>query len=320
MYNDNYKPLVSVVVITYHSAAYVSETLESIKQQTYKSIELIITDDGSKDDTVLICESWLNNNEDAFVAVKLIKSDINTGTSANCNRGVKAANGEWIKIIAGDDALYPNAIQQYIDFINQQNNPEIKIIQTNMDVFANNFSSENFIKTDDLSRLYQTKNEATAIQQFEIMIRDPHLNSPSLFIKRSVYSEAGLYNEKYTLMEDFPWLLNALRVGIKIYFINFSSVKYRKTVNSVQISKAKNAFVSNFKLQHDEFIYREICRHYTKTERFFFIRTYKARKLLVVNGLNIKSLKNRIIFVLLLSFPLCIFRLVLKYNLKKIIA
>ena len=58
MYNDNYKPLVSVVVITYHSAAYVTETLESIKQQTYKSIELIITDDGSKDDTLSIAQKY----------------------------------------------------------------------------------------------------------------------------------------------------------------------------------------------------------------------------------------------------------------------
>lgn len=316
MYNDNYNPLVSVVVITYHSAAYVTETLESIKQQTYKPIELIITDDGSKDDTVSICESWLHKNNASFSAVKLIKSDINTGTSANCNRGVKASNGEWIKIIAGDDALYPNALQQYIDYIIQQNNREIKIIQTNMDIFANNFSTENFIKTDDLSGLYQTRNETTADQQFGIMIRDPHLNTPSLLIKRSAYSEVGFYNEKYTLMEDFPWLLNALLSGIKIHFINFSSVKYRKTVNSVQISKARNVFVSNFKLQHDEFIYNEICRYYTKTERFFFIRIYKARKFLAYNGLNIKCLKNRIIFVLLLSFPLYVFRLAKKYNLK----
>ena len=52
-------PLVSVVVITYNSAKFVIETLESVKSQTYKNIELIISDDCSTDDTVERCRLWL---------------------------------------------------------------------------------------------------------------------------------------------------------------------------------------------------------------------------------------------------------------------
>ena len=58
------KPLVSIIVITYNSAKYVLETLESAKNQTYQNIELIISDDCSIDNTVDICTRWLNENKD----------------------------------------------------------------------------------------------------------------------------------------------------------------------------------------------------------------------------------------------------------------
>ena len=57
--------LVSVVVITYNSEKYILETLESIKTQSYKNLELIISDDCSKDDTVMICRDWLDNRSSA---------------------------------------------------------------------------------------------------------------------------------------------------------------------------------------------------------------------------------------------------------------
>src|SRR5438309_3687253 len=95
-------PLVSVIVLTYNSAITVLETLESIKQQTFRNIELIITDDCSKDNTVEICSNWLNSNKGIFVRVIILEVDKNTGTSANCNRGLKASTGQWIKFIAGD--------------------------------------------------------------------------------------------------------------------------------------------------------------------------------------------------------------------------
>ena len=63
--NDDLQ-LVSVIIVTYNSGKYVLETLESVKQQTYKKIELIVTDDHSNDDTVEICQNWLNQNNKYF--------------------------------------------------------------------------------------------------------------------------------------------------------------------------------------------------------------------------------------------------------------
>ena len=72
--------LVSVNVVTYNSSKTVLETLESIKSQTYERLELIVTDDHSKDDTVQVCQKWIAENQNRFVRAKLVTSDF-TNTS-----------------------------------------------------------------------------------------------------------------------------------------------------------------------------------------------------------------------------------------------
>lgn len=98
-------PLVSFVIVTYNSCKYVLETLESAKAQSHTNLELIVSDDHSTDNTVEICRRWIENNKERFVRAELIISEKNSGIPANCNRGVKAARGEWVKLIAGDDLV-----------------------------------------------------------------------------------------------------------------------------------------------------------------------------------------------------------------------
>ena len=78
--------LVSVCVVTYNSAATIVDTLESIKAQTYQNLELVVSDDCSKDDTVKVCREWIAANKDRFAAATVIESEVNTGVSANCHR------------------------------------------------------------------------------------------------------------------------------------------------------------------------------------------------------------------------------------------
>ena len=115
------EPLVSVVVITFNSSSYVIDTLESIRNQSYCNIELILSVDGSYDDSIDKCEKWILKNKNRFVKTFIVASENNTGISYNCNRGLNAANGDWLKIIAGDDMLMPNCIEDYVNFINHNN-------------------------------------------------------------------------------------------------------------------------------------------------------------------------------------------------------
>lgn len=76
------QPLISVVVITYNSSNTIIETLESISRQSYPNIELIISDDCSKDDTVNKAQNWINSNGVKGLVITAVK---NEGIPANVN-------------------------------------------------------------------------------------------------------------------------------------------------------------------------------------------------------------------------------------------
>ena len=116
------RELVSVCVISFNSSGTVVETLESIKKQTYKNIELIISDDCSTDNTVSVISNWIQVNKNCGLNdIKLVTHEKNGGTCKNLNDGIRASSGKWIKILAADDMLVADAIENFVLFSNQQN-------------------------------------------------------------------------------------------------------------------------------------------------------------------------------------------------------
>ena len=96
---------VSVIIPVYNVEKYIKKTLDSVINQTYRNIEIIIIDDGSTDNTFKICEKYqLNKN------VKIIKQ-INKGVSNARNNGLKIATGEYILFVDGDDYIEKNTLK-----------------------------------------------------------------------------------------------------------------------------------------------------------------------------------------------------------------
>ena len=98
-------PKVSFIVITHNFENFVCDCLTSIKNQTYKNFEVIVVDDVSKDLTRERIESFINNNPD--MQIKFIKNENNIGQLASFLEGLKAASGEFVSAIDGDDILFP---------------------------------------------------------------------------------------------------------------------------------------------------------------------------------------------------------------------
>jgi glycosyltransferase involved in cell wall biosynthesis len=226
--NINTKSLVSIIVITYNSAKYVVETLESAKSQTYKNIELIITDDASQDDTVEICKNWLDGNKERFIRTELVTIKNNTCISANCNRGVCHSNGEWVKLIAGDDILLPNCISINIDYIKENN--EALIVASYMKHFfleKEKYIIKEFSKAyiKKLKKFFDKSNSGN--DQFNILVAGNHISfTPTLFIKNSFLNKMNLFNEEY-FIEDQPFLFEITKNNYKIEFIEKYTVLYR---------------------------------------------------------------------------------------------
>lgn len=188
--------LVSVIVITYNSSKYVLDTLESVKNQTYKKIELIISDDCSKDNTYEICQRWLKSNSHRFVSTTIAKTDRNGGICHNYNNGLKHAKGEWIKYIAGDDMLYDICIEKLV-----------KRTHVNSDKFLisrqRHFSTKNAniaITPLDLSiyeKHFSDENKRIRFQEKSLLRIGTKIPGPTLFLHRKTLVDMGGFEEKY---------------------------------------------------------------------------------------------------------------------------
>lgn len=113
--------LVSVLIPAYNHENYIQETIESIINQTYPNIELIILDDGSKDKTWEKITELKPKCENRFVKIHF-ETKQNEGTCITLNKLLKLSSGEFVYIIASDDFAKPQAIEKEVKFL--QNNPD----------------------------------------------------------------------------------------------------------------------------------------------------------------------------------------------------
>tara|TARA_S200000501_G_scaffold371375_1_gene414330 strand:+ start:3497 stop:4267 length:771 start_codon:yes stop_codon:yes gene_type:complete len=109
--------LVSIITPTYNSNKFLRETLDCIIAQTYKNWELIITDDGSTDNTILILEEYSKKDN----RIKFYTSKSNLGSGLARNNSIKLAKGRFIAFIDSDDIWLPNKLFNHIKFMQENN-------------------------------------------------------------------------------------------------------------------------------------------------------------------------------------------------------
>ena len=270
------QPLVSIIVITYNSAKYVLETLESAKAQTYQNIELILSDDGSTDSTISICKEWIEKNNWRFARTEIITSVFNTGIPANLNRGIKSSNGKYIKTIAGDDALTTVCIERYVE--ESINDNQKLVMFSNVIHYMNTFDEKNRLPFFETGNLEIARLDITPKEHFEILLRMNFVWAGSLFFNRKVFEIVGLFDESMRLLEDLPMLHKITKNNIKLYFINFISCKYRKSNDSVQRNN-KDTLVSEFDTMVASYHLGNI-HYYSPLERIVYMVKLKTTILL----------------------------------------
>lgn len=226
----DYNPLVSVGILTYNSAKYIVEALESVKNQTYQNIELIVSDDCSKDNTVEICRNWIEENKSRFVNTTLLTVEKNTGTSANCNRRFAACKGEWLKGLAADDKLLPTCIEDFVNYVNEHN--KSNIIFSKVIGFGNMEAASRW-PCLDVGRFLKEFSQ----RQLRIILSSQNfLPAPSTFIRKTVWQSIHGYNESIPLLEDWPFWVKSLEYGYSFDFLDKETVCYRFSENSISQS------------------------------------------------------------------------------------
>ena len=103
--------LVSVIMPSWNTSAYIGESIQSVIDQTYKNWELIIVDDCSTDNT----DDVVLRFEDS--RIKYLKNEKNYGAALTRNRALREANGEWIAFLDSDDLWYPEKLEKQVEFM-----------------------------------------------------------------------------------------------------------------------------------------------------------------------------------------------------------
>lgn len=287
------KVSVSIIVLTYNSEQYVCETLESIKSQTFNDFELIISDDGSEDRTIEICQNWLDQNEIFLRKSKIITVQNNTGTTANYNRGFIASCGEWLKYIDGDDVLMNDCIANNIKFIKE--NHGVSILHSPMLYYNETFAQENFMFVRTLRENPITRIGIKASIQYKILLRGCYIHSPAIFLKRELLENFGGFDERIRLIEDWPMWLKLTYNGIKIFYLEQPTILYRKRRTSICNEKVSSKILGSHFYRE-----REVYNLYIKNSLNFFERSIIEYQFFISNVIfryfNKNQLLNKIVF------------------------
>lgn len=258
----NTTPLVSLCVITYNSADFVLETLESAYNQTYKNIELIVSDDCSSDTTVEICQQWIDAHKDRFVHTEIVVAPHNMGTSANYNRAVDHSKGEWIKTIDGDDILLPNCVEDNLKFISENN--EARFVFSDFVVFSD-INGKRIEKESHYQERTSTFFKFGAEDQLKSLLLRNILPSPSSFLHGDT-TRKYRFNERYKYIEDSPMWIKMTSEGFKMYSFDKKTVMYR---HQESVSKSSQRFYSPLFLESDIILFW--------SERVHLIKKYNLK-------------------------------------------
>ncbi len=247
-------PLVTIVVSTYNSSKFIIETLDSFVTQTYDNIELIIGDDASIDDTITKVKNWLSvdSNKSKFKDVKIIEVEVNTGVSANANRSLKRATGDWIKFIGADDVLLPNCISDNVKFVSK--NTKAKVLFSKVNIYINTFESSNFKVTapGEITLDSIVSPHHTAQSQYQMLLRNDSIHfTPSVFLHRETLLSVGGFDERFRLLEDYPLWLNLTKNGHRLFFMDKITVNYRTHSQAINNTGERHVVNPNYFKQED---------------------------------------------------------------------
>jgi glycosyltransferase involved in cell wall biosynthesis len=224
-------PLISIIVLSYNNSSYIFDTINSILQQNYKNIELIITDDGTEDfNKQMYVDYILINRKDNITNLIVHKNEVNLGTVKNVNNAIKMSKGEYIKIIAADDVFYDrNVISAFIAFFK---NTDSIIVASKIDMCDSNLisSANNFY-----NNLEFNLTKLNSKQCFIELCKINFIPAPGVCFTRKLFVQFGYFDQNYRLMEDWPMWLRLIRNNCKIDFLNIISAKYREYIGTSTI-------------------------------------------------------------------------------------
>jgi glycosyltransferase involved in cell wall biosynthesis len=195
------KPLVTSIIPAFNREEYIAEAIESVLNQTYRNIEIIVIDDGSTDNTSRILSSYNGK-------IKYFRQP-NSGASAARNSGISKAAGDFISFLDSDDLWEKNKISLQMECF--ENNPGIDICLCNTKIFS--------------------EKKITNFDQKYIIATPYHLCS--ILIKKEVLKRVGYFKTNLKSGEDTDFFLRIKEMGIPLKILQDKLVNIRIHANNL---------------------------------------------------------------------------------------
>lgn len=286
---------VSVIMPNYNAEKYISRCINSVLNQKYENIELIIVDDGSNDESCRIIERYSKEHENIRT---IYQQNLNAAIARN--RGIEHATGEYLIFLDSDDILYPNAIKKMVskieednsdlvignfNLIDQYDNTINDCIFTDYDKVEENAITLNGLTPNPSNKLYR----ASIISKYGIVFGNVRIGQDLNF-----YLKYLLKCKRVSLVNDFiyGWRTLSESISNKVSFRIFDITESFKDTRNFYIKENKQDV-------YDSYIKMVEYRHYyLQMEKQVKFPDRKSRKLVVdyfkyhLNNIDVKSCLN----------------------------
>lgn len=220
-------PEISIIIPTYNVEKYIEKALNSVLNQSFNLLEIIVIDDGSQDKTVSIVQSLKDKR------IKLYKNESNKGPAYSRNFGISKATGHWIAFLDGDDWWDKERIKELLNFA--RGNDADMVFD---DIFFIYDGHEHPYSSQ--AQNYNERMQSISNITPELLVELDLGMQP--MIKRELLEERKIkFDEKLTFGEDYVFYLDVLCESNKCYFYNKPLYFYRQRENSLTKQKSKRS-------------------------------------------------------------------------------
>lgn len=209
----NSSPLISVIIPVFNAERFIKRALESVCNQTYKNLEIIVIDDGSTDSSRDIIDSFKDERVQLF-------SRENKGLIATLNEGIDRCNGDFIARMDADDICSVTRFEKQFEYLLE--NPSVGAVFTGIEHINEKGETIN-IKRSGKTRF---------IEPVELIFGCPVCHPTAMFDLTKMDKDEIVYNDSYHLAEDFE-LWTRIISKTKIGLLNEVLFKYRVHPNSI---------------------------------------------------------------------------------------
>ncbi|MBI6873585.1 glycosyltransferase [Clostridium aciditolerans] len=221
---ENY-PIFSFIIVSYRNYHYIFECIDSVLTQDYPNIEIIISNDGSDDFDEMEIRDYINRYKSKNIkSVVINNNSTNLGTVKNINKALSFATGEYIMIIAADDALFNNSV--FSNFANYfEENKDILVVTSQCKMY--DIDLKTFQTNAVQPNQVQMIKNYTSLELYNEISVACLIPAGACCFRREIYRKYGYYDEEIFLIEDWSFFLRIVRMGAKIGWLDITAIKHR---------------------------------------------------------------------------------------------